>query len=408
MKTLNVILILIIFITSCNNNTAENNKFKGVNLSELEKKELMEYQIEQTPKHIINVSDFDKMISTKMINNVKYVKLESKPESLIGEISKIIVDEDMIIVLDRFVSNNLYIFSMEGKFVSKIKKFGEGPNEVLQIYDFCLDKKKKEIVVFDGKLSRITCYNYLLEPIKQHKVNFRFSNFRLLSSNKFIVSVNGSDNRHIPEIERYDILMLDSLFHIKKKGFEIDEKELNNDYTLVDHLSQINSGHVAWSPKFKNCIYEFDSSNTVSKKFELNFKNREINFEYYSQPMKELMNVAKDKNMFYFGGEYVETDSTVFFKLSTPLVKNQILIFFDKASSKYIYGKVNLDNLNLPLFSLPITSYKNQFVSFIEPQNIEMLLRNQGRNVEIPEEIKSITEQDGNPIIQFYKILPIK
>ncbi len=46
------------------------------------------------------------------------------------------MSDKYIYVLDRFLSNNLFIFSKDGKFLSKVRNFGEGPNEILQVYDF--------------------------------------------------------------------------------------------------------------------------------------------------------------------------------------------------------------------------------------------------------------------------------
>lgn len=66
-----------------------------------------------------------------------------------------------------------------------------------------------------------------------------------------------------------------------------------------------------------------------------------------------------------------------------------------------------MDNLDLPIFSLPITSFKNNFVTIIEPQYIEGIKKGFYKNYIIPDKLKSmvnISEEGDNPIIQLYQI----
>jgi hypothetical protein len=119
------------------------------------------------------------------------------------------------------------------------------------------------------------------------------------------------------------------------------------------------------------------------------------------------MEIAKDRHLYYYYGDYEENSNTVYFKITTPLIRDQISVFFDKTSQNYIYGKIKMDNINLPFLGLPVTSYQDRFVTFIEPQYIESIKKGKVTGYTIPNELKNmsnVTEEGDNPIIQFYKI----
>jgi hypothetical protein len=93
-------------------------------------------------------------LSTKIFYDVSYTILETNKASIIGSIDKVIVDGEYIFILDRTLSSTLFMFSKNGKYITKITKIGEGPNEIIHPYDFDVDRKNKQVIVYDGILSK--------------------------------------------------------------------------------------------------------------------------------------------------------------------------------------------------------------------------------------------------------------
>jgi hypothetical protein len=52
------------------------------------------------------------------------------------------------------------MYDINGKFIRKIGRSGAGPGEYLKIYDFCIDKERKEIYVLDSDKVKIHKYNF--------------------------------------------------------------------------------------------------------------------------------------------------------------------------------------------------------------------------------------------------------
>lgn len=92
--------------------------------------------------------DYTQHDISEFLDTVKFVKLELTKESLIGSINKLIVFEGRIYVLDTRTSS-LFMFSMDGEYISKISKVGKDPEEYIQLDFFDIDFKSKQIVLTD-------------------------------------------------------------------------------------------------------------------------------------------------------------------------------------------------------------------------------------------------------------------
>src|SRR6218665_547584 len=62
---------------------------------------------------------------TEFFKEVKFIKLESSEENLIGEITKMVFSVGRIYILDRF-TQTIFIFDMQGKLITKIRNVAKG------------------------------------------------------------------------------------------------------------------------------------------------------------------------------------------------------------------------------------------------------------------------------------------
>src|SRR6218665_46199 len=95
---------------------------------------------------------------TEFFKEVKFIKLESSEENLIGEITKMVFSVGRIYILDRF-TQTIFIFDMQGKLITKIRNVGEGPGEYRNLQDFTLDSEKKELVIYDISHQKFLFYD---------------------------------------------------------------------------------------------------------------------------------------------------------------------------------------------------------------------------------------------------------
>lgn len=98
----------------------------------------------------------------------KAVVLEMTEESLISEISRIAMDDNMLFIYCG-QSDELFMFDINGKYISKIDCKGEGPNEYLQTSDFTIDTATKQIILLCAIPEKRMYFTYKGEFIKQEK-----------------------------------------------------------------------------------------------------------------------------------------------------------------------------------------------------------------------------------------------
>jgi hypothetical protein len=117
------IVLLIAFLTSCAKN-AETNK------SQLENFQTLEFDLKAKTQSIHDL---------RLIKDVEIISLEC--DNVIGQINKTIRFGDKIYILDLFQGMCVHVFSTDGRFINTISKYGQGPNEYLQLFDIFINKE---------------------------------------------------------------------------------------------------------------------------------------------------------------------------------------------------------------------------------------------------------------------------
>lgn len=112
---------------------------------------------------------------SEQIQLVKALKLETTEESLIGNIDKIVVLDDRVYILDRFVAKALFVFDTTGTFLFKMGKVGKGPGEFLSPNDFSVGKDG--IKVLCNATYRILEWNKSGDYISEERIPYRVLNF---------------------------------------------------------------------------------------------------------------------------------------------------------------------------------------------------------------------------------------
>jgi len=148
------LLILFIFSSCLNKSNKRKDHVDSVHLQSL------------SPNENLYVVDLDKGEKQKffylsnIFKKVQLITLEDTDNSLIGYVSKLIVDKNYIFVLDKSIAKSLFVFRREdGKFIRKIGTIGQGPGEYRDISDFTVDREHDIIYIMDSKTQRISWFD---------------------------------------------------------------------------------------------------------------------------------------------------------------------------------------------------------------------------------------------------------
>jgi len=135
---------LIIILTSCNN---QGTSKKIIN----ETSPLLPYHIDLEG----NMKKIKPIPLSSVGKKIEYIPLETTPNSLVGSLNGVGIDLAKIIFSDSFIfisdGEKLLQFDRSGKFIKQIGTVGRGPGQYVQPIDFCIDEKKRNIFIINGR-----------------------------------------------------------------------------------------------------------------------------------------------------------------------------------------------------------------------------------------------------------------
>ena len=130
----------------------------------------------QTTEHLLHLSD--------IADSLSYIKLATDTSNLIGVIDKIIPLKDRILIVDKDITQTIYIFDKSGKFIRKINKKGRGPGEYLSLNDVAVDVSNKRLIVHDDMAQKISIFTYEGEFIEKIRLDFITTSIAYLGNNR--------------------------------------------------------------------------------------------------------------------------------------------------------------------------------------------------------------------------------
>ncbi|WP_299577795.1 6-bladed beta-propeller [uncultured Sunxiuqinia sp.] len=144
---------------------------------------------------------------TDVASQISYLPLNDS--ILLEDIYKLKSSESLLFMQSEEGSVN--VFNLEGKFVNRVGKLGEGPGEVSNLVDYAIDKSAKRIYILNR--FKLLMYDFsgnfikaINLPIEEHFQNMSFLNnqiylfdsfdFGKLKYNWFIVDSSGQEKGH--------------------------------------------------------------------------------------------------------------------------------------------------------------------------------------------------------------------
>jgi len=321
-----------------------------------------------------------------------YTILESREESLIGEISKIELSEDRIYILDsRYKA--VFIFDKKGKFINRIKKIGQGPGEYTSLTD--MEILNSDVYVLAR--NRVVVYGEDGAWIKTILLDTHYSNFHLLSD-KYIILYSGKTNSTMYDFTLYDYVNKS----IIKRFFPYETSDGYIPYNSPFYVTD--SRELLIAKEYDYNIYSFADDN-LNQKYTLKFntthsipqKDKNVSMiEFHDQLSR--MNVVTRINCLNKSEKYII--------LAFPLFHDDLgirthfaLIDYQTREIKHIRLGDIIDSA-FPYFDEP-SLIKNGYV--VCPVEADRLIRME-KNFTSLSLFKDKISEDDNPVLFFYKL----
>ena len=353
MKQITISIITFSLLCACGNN-ARNSHAK------IELCNTQVINITTDSPHLIR-TDHAKSITTEeligMLSSVDYIKLDSSEP--IGQIDKMIVTKDKILILDSFSAQQIFVFDKTGKLLYRIKNKGRGPKEYISIWDMQVDTIRNEILLNDA-LAR----SYLYFSINDGQFIRRekgIANCYVTRIDSLFVNLqnNGQD---FNDKENWAILVTDK-DSIMYKGFEF--KPLQEGDYIVNSFYRDNDGSLLYTPINSDTVYQFTAPMAAYAKYVV-CQERSI-WKLYNEKLTalEIRQRIKENNYTRSGTDFIATGTHVFFTLDSKY-KEYVGVkphFWDKRNNIIYKWDEGIPSPIRDLIGHPKAVYGNTFVS---------------------------------------------
>ena len=388
---LNYILIVVIGLMSCS------------------KKDNIIYVSKDTIRTIsVDLSNAKPIWTSELIDSVKYIPLETTPESLLSELKNVYVHKGFVYLLDDNYS--LLKFDATGKFICKIGGQGKGPGEYLSLQDF---------TIWDNKiwaLNNGVVYIYNLNGDFIKKIGTIAE--RSLSGSGIEVTTDGIYIYNIYKDYKSEtgqngyIMFLDHDANIKhgyiKHNPEIDFNLMLSTGNTLNRYGE----NILFGKLFSDTVYLINSEKII-RKYAYDFGDKSMTMDERIKLQEANINVGTEAMPFTPPeGDILKIRSKVQGVVKSFLFDNSILtcflyngqpIFHYKSfttNEELLFDKV-IDNKGYGMNFYKFFASDGKFISYIPGLILHKHLPN--GNVELAE-LQRTRTIDDNPIILVYKL----
>src|SRR5690554_1561210 len=189
------------------------------------------------------------------IKEISYLKLSTDNKSYIGTISKLLIEDDKIFVLDGEQALAIFVFAMDGELLYKIDAYGSGPGEFRGPRDIGINKENNTIIVYDMASIKLSYYK-LDNGTYMHEKILPFAPSRFATSNYGYVFFN---NNSISGEDEFNLSITDTGFQFIEKALPINPNLRGFFYNTPRNFTRYGN-QLFFTQPFDNTVYKVDSN----------------------------------------------------------------------------------------------------------------------------------------------------
>jgi len=369
MKKLGVLILSISFI-SCNQfKTSVINDFASVNQDSVVN---IKGRLDNIRGNVITLNvpvfDYNSKIEGKIddvFDSIYTIRLETLDSCIIGNIDQLEIVNDTIYIRDQYMTRNICMFDMNGKFVRKIGKMGQGPLEYIEPSD--MHVTANAIIVYDQWQHKLIKYRHNGFYVSENILPFMCTQIMELDNGEFVFLGINADNFHLPQILNYKFWKTDASFRVNKVGLYCKHNVFPTSY---DNKLFRNSIGEYYYDYVSDTVFFFDSVGNMFPKYKMNFKKNHSK-DILRSGIKNYVKASND-------GEYISIRK--FFALKNYIIcamatgHRTTNIFYNLKTNNITYFNANTiykSNISRLLpYTTPLGIYKNDIVFCISPSDL--------------------------------------
>lgn len=297
------IIITVTFISSCNDTAPTNDNSITIDI-DIDKK--------------VKFADAEMLLDTL---GHSIIILDTVDNSFIGDVDNLKVSGNRMYIWDRD-NKTIFIYDLNGSYLSKIKSLGRAKNEYIDIEDYYVSEDK--LYILDNVTMKILIYDTIGKYIKSLDISMYWANSLFVIDNIIYLINNTSDT----ENGKYHVFKIDDNGKLIDSYLKFNyQLEIGSDMNVC---SEINKTFNLCIPPI-NTIYKIDDSE-CQPAYNINFIDKNLPKKYY------------EKNLMALISEGVTDKYILGVDRMHESLNHLIFCFYHKGqSTTAIYDKINRD-----------------------------------------------------------------
>ena len=349
--------------------------------------------------------------ASELIAEYRYIPLETKPESFMGQLHNVIFYEDYIYVHD-IEGSVICIFDRNGRYLSKVGIKGDGPGEFTTLLqDMTIDPFTKRMLVYDQGLDKILYFSLKGDYLFSRNMNLNIDgDFQVITPNQILTYQSKSrHNVHLGEMDSYRIIMLDSLLKITSYGHLYDDN-VESLYCPPTFLHSTEG--ILYNPIFTTDFYSV-TSQAIDLKYHIDYSN----FANPVNPDKVAeMKDGKEIMKYLFSSTYtlikpIETSGFFWFRTYPQNNENRFYTYYDKQANRHLSFRKIIPDIDFA-FDYILSNCDDYIVAEVNVSTLKALaesckqglVKGKKENMEMIEKLKD----DDNSVLVLFKLKPLK
>jgi hypothetical protein len=398
------ILILSIFFIGCTNQHNKKSHYTEALIASLHLDSTTILNVKADSVITVNLNPFLKKQNYdlgSLIEEVKFIPLETTDESLLDNVYKILVTESNIYIYDKFKGGGIIIFDREGKFVKRMPH-GQGPGEIFRLWDMAYDWDNKELVAYQHPF--LLFFTPSGDFIRQERLPFGFHSFVAIPDGYVFKTLGRAGNEHLEVLEDYTLLVTDKKFKLKSVAMPTFPNDVNYGWYYYLHN---NDNTIKITQRFTDTIYQYAGiTDGLKAKYAMDYSKKKLPERYLQGSFDEFERATCQDDYYYYLGEYFDTKFHHAFILMNDYTRLRTIIYRNKKSGNLQGGTYGIcDGVNgMPSMRLPVAVSGEYFLSLHFPNENESSLSNS--SIVLEEDKKKIKnlKEDDNPVLVFFKL----
>ena len=268
-----------------------------------------------------------------LFSSNKLIRLETKEESLLGVICKVILYQKRLYIFSKN-PEKLLAFDLSGKFLFKIGQFGNGPGEFALLSDFSIDKDKNELLILDMKKDRIFRYDMAGNYLGWVGLPFSVVAFDHVRKYYWLHPSKNSDKESGSYWHLWDGK------NIHGKFFDYANNR-NGNLSQMHKTSVYKENLTFWEP-FNDTIYHINQNQRTSRAFGyksyVDFGTKKLDEKVWKMNLAGKFDyLGKVKNKCTWVNNVIATEDLIYFTFVSP--EGSLNAFYDKQSNHTVVSK---------------------------------------------------------------------